>query len=187
MFNGNIRRAAMASASALTLGIGAAVWATSSASAAPAAPAASTPRCTAADLSVWLNLGEASAAAGTAFYPLEFTNVSHHACHLVGYPGVSALNANGKQLGNAAGRNPRFKGATVTIAAGGTAHADLGWVDVGNFPAGGCKPTTATYIRVFAPNDTHSDRGFAPLRACSVKGDTYLFVTTVRPGPNGDD
>ena len=93
MFKGNIRRAAIASASALTLGIGAAVWATSSASAAPAAPAASTPRCTAADLSVWLNLGEANAAAGTAFYPLEFTNVSNHACHLFGYPGVSALNA----------------------------------------------------------------------------------------------
>jgi hypothetical protein len=186
MFKGNIRRAAIASASALTLGVGAAVWATSSASAAPAAPAASTPRCTAADLSVWLNLGEANAAAGTAFYPLEFTNVSNHACHLFGYPGVSALNNNGKQLGNAAGRNPRFAATTVVIAKGGTAHADLGWVDVGNFPASKCKPTTATYLRAFPPNATHSDRGFAPLRSCSVKGETYLFVTTVRPGPNGD-
>jgi hypothetical protein len=186
MFKGNIRRAAIASASALALGVGAAAWATSSASAAPAAPAASTPRCTAADLSVWLNLGEANAAAGTAFYPLEFTNVSHHACHLFGYPGVSALNNNSKQLGNAAGRNARFKAATVTIAAGGTAHADLGWVDVGNFPASGCKPTTATFVRVFAPGATHSDRGFAPLRSCSVKGDTYLFTTVVRPGPNPD-
>jgi hypothetical protein len=186
MFKGNIRRAAIASASALTLGIGAAVWATSSASAAPAAPAASTPRCTAADLSVWLNLGEANAAAGTAFYPLEFTNHSGHACHLFGYPGVSALNASTKQLGSAAGRNPRFRAATVTIAAGGTAHADLGWVDVANFPAGRCKPTTATFIRVFAPGAIHSDNGFAPLRSCSVKGETYLTTTVVRPGPNGD-
>lgn len=187
MFNRNIRRAAIASASALTLGIGAAVWATSSASAAPAAPAASTPRCTAADLSVWLNLGEASAAAGTAFYPLEFTNVSHHACHLFGYPGVSALNVNGKQLGNAAGRNPRFKATTVTVAAGGTAHADLGWVTVENFPANKCKPTTATFVRAFPPGATHSDLAFAPLHSCSVKGETYIFVTTVRPGPNGDN
>ncbi|TVZ03319.1 DUF4232 domain-containing protein [Trebonia kvetii] len=186
MFKRNIRRAAIASASALTLGIGAAVWATS-ASASAAAPAASTPRCTAADLSVWLNLGEANAAAGTAFYPLEFTNVSNHACHLFGYPGVSALNGNGKQLGNAAGRNARFKPTTVTIAAGGTAHADLGWVDVGNFPASKCKPTTATIVRAFPPGATHSDRGFAPLRSCSVKGETYIFVTTVRPGPNADD
>ena len=185
MFNRNIRRAAIASASAVTLGIGAAVWATS-ASASAAAPAASTPRCTAADLSVWVNVGEANGAAGTIFYPLEFTNVSNHACHLFGYPGVSATNANGKQLGNAAGRNPRFAATTVTIAKGGTAHADLGWVEVGNFPPGGCKPTTATFVRVFPPNATHSDKGFAPLRACSVKGDTYLFVTTVRPGPNGN-
>src|SRR5437763_504268 len=109
MFNRNIRRAAIASASALTIGIGAAAWATSSASAAPAAPAASTPRCTAADLSVWLNVGEESAAAGTYYFPLEFTNVSNRACHLFGYPGVSAINGNGKQLGNAAGRNARFK------------------------------------------------------------------------------
>jgi Protein of unknown function (DUF4232) len=187
MFKRNIRRAAIASASALTLGIGAAVWATSAASAAPAAPAASTPRCTAADLSVWVNVGEANAAAGTAFYPLEFTNVSSHACHLFGYPGVSALNNNRKQLGNAAGRNPRFKPTTVVIAKGGTAHADLSWVDVGNFPPSGCKMTRATYVRVFAPNDTHSDLGFAPLLSCSVKHDTYLLVTTVRPGPNGDD
>lgn|SRR5512146_2452851 len=187
MFNRNIRRAAIASASALTIGIGAAVWATSSASAAPAAPAASTPRCTAADLSVWLNLGEASAAAGTAFYPLEFTNVSHHACHLFGYPGVSALNANGKQLGNAAGRNARFKATTVTIAAGGTAHADLGWATVENFPANKCKPTTAMFVRAFPPGAKHSDLAFAPLHSCSLKGDTYLFITTLRPGPNGDN
>jgi hypothetical protein len=179
-----IRRAAIATASALTLGIGAAAWATSSAS---ASPAASAPRCTAANLNVWLNVGQANAAAGTAFYPLEFTNISKHACALFGYPGVSAVNGNGKQLGNAAGRNARFKPATVTIPAGGTAHADLGWTDVGNFPAKGCKPVTATLVRVFPPGATHSDAGFAPLRSCSVKGDTYLFTTVVRPGPNGDD
>jgi hypothetical protein len=185
MFNRNIRRAAIASASALTLGLGAAVWATS-ASAASAAPATSTPRCTAADLSVWVNVGEANGAAGTIYYPLEFTNVSNHACHLFGYPGVSATNANGKQLGSAASRDPLFAATTVVIAKGGTAHADLGWVQVGNYPASTCKPTTATFVRVYPPNATHSDNGFAPLRACSAKGDRYLKVTTVRPGPNGD-
>jgi hypothetical protein len=180
-----IRRLIAAASAAVTIGTGAAVWATSSASAAPAAPAASTPRCTAADLEVWL--GKGGVALGTAHLALEFTNVSNRACHLFGYPGVSALNANGKQLGNAAGRNPRFRATTVTIAAGGTAHADLGWVDVGNFPASKCKPTTALFVRAFPPGATHSDRGFAPLRSCSVKGETYIFVTTVRPGPNADD
>jgi hypothetical protein len=185
MFNRNIRRAAIASASALTLGIGAAAWATS-ASASAAAPAASTPRCTAADLSVWLNLGEANAAAGTAFYPLEFTNVSNRACHLFGYPGVSATNGSGKQLGNAAGRNARFKATTVTIAAGGTAHAEVDWVASGLSPAIKCKPTTATFIRVVPPGAKHSDFGFAPIPACSVKGETYLHVSAVGPGPNNN-
>ena len=48
-----IRRAAAAIGAALALGTGFAVWATSSASAAPSAPAALIPVCTAADLSVW--------------------------------------------------------------------------------------------------------------------------------------
>jgi hypothetical protein len=186
MFNVNritgIRRAAIATASALTLGIGAAAWAASSASAAPAA----VPACAAGNLAVWLNLSEANAAAGTAFYPLEFTNLTHHACKVFGYPGVSATNGNGKQLGNAAGRNPRFKATTVTIPAGGTAHADLSWVDVGNFPPG-CKMTPASLIRVFPPNERKPANGFASQFACSAKGFTYLFTTVVRPGANGDD
>ena len=95
------RRAAAAVAAALALGIGSAVWATSSASAAPSAPSAIPPVCTTANLSVWVNISEGNGAAGTIFYPLEFTNTSNHTCRTWGYPGVSALNASGKQLGDA--------------------------------------------------------------------------------------
>ena len=179
-----IRRLIAAASAAVTIGTGAAVWATSSASAAPAAPAASTPQCTAADLSVWLNLGPVGAAAVNPEQLLEFTNVSNRACHLSGYPGVSALDAHGKQIGKAAGRDAQFKATTVTIAAGGTAHAVVDWDASGLSPAIKCKPTTATFIRVVPPGAKHSDFGFAPLRSCSARGVTYLHVTTVRPGLN---
>src|SRR5579864_1889345 len=62
---------------AVVLGVGSAVWATTSASAAPAA--AVVPRCAAADLAVWVNEEAVNGAAGTAYYPLEFTNTSGHA------------------------------------------------------------------------------------------------------------
>jgi hypothetical protein len=186
MFKGirpfGLRRAAIATASMITLGVGAAVWGTPAASAAPAA----TPTCTAADLAVWVNASEPNGAAGTIYYPLEFTNISNKACFVEGYPGVSALGARGQQLGNAADRNPAFKPARVTIPAGGTAHADLGWTDVTNFPASNCKPTAASLIKVYPPNQKDSDLGFVSLEACGAKGDAYLHISVIRPGPNGD-
>ncbi len=186
MFKGirlfGLRRAAVATASMITLGVGAAVWGTPAASAAPAA----TPTCTAADLAVWVNASEPNGAAGTIYYPLEFTNISNRACFVEGYPGVSALGARGQQLGSAADRNPAFKPARVTIPAGGTAHADLGWTDVTNFPASNCKPAAASLIKVYPPNQKGSDLGFVSLEACGAKGDAYLHTTVIRPGPNGD-
>jgi hypothetical protein len=63
---------------ALALGIGSAAVATSSASAAPAA----VPECTSANLAVWVSPELANGAAGTIYYPLDFTNISNHTCYL---------------------------------------------------------------------------------------------------------
>ena len=150
------RRAAAAVAAALALGIGSAVWATSSASAAPSAPSAIPPVCTTANLSVWVNISEGNGAAGTIYYPLEFTNTSNHTCRTWGYPGVSALNASGKQLGDAAGRNPLYAGAWVNIPAGGTAHSLLSYGNA-EVSTSGCKPTTASLIKVYPPNQNRVD------------------------------
>src|SRR5215472_16158962 len=95
-----VRRAAIAVAAAASLAIGGAAWAASAASAAPAV----TPACSTGNLSVWVDVDQSSGAAGTITYPLELTNVSGHACTVFGYPGVSALRPNGKQLGDAAVR-----------------------------------------------------------------------------------
>ena len=177
----NIRRSTVATAAALTLGIGGAVWATSAAS---AAPAAAVPACATANLSVWVDPSQGSGAAGTIYYPLDFTNTGSRACTLYGYPGVSATNANTSQIGRAAGRNPLYKAKTVTIPAGGTAHAILSWVEIGNFTASGCKPTTASLIKVYPPNRKSAALGFFSLQACrSTKSlYTYLHVTTIQPG-----
>ncbi|HEX4089503.1 MAG TPA: DUF4232 domain-containing protein [Trebonia sp.] len=176
----HIRRTIIATATALTLGAGGAVWATTAASAAPAA----IPSCTTANLAVWVDVSQGSGAAGTIFYPLDFTNTSNHACTLYGYPGVSATNANGRQLGRAAQRDPRYKARKVTIGAGGSAHAILSWVEIGNFTASGCKPANASLIRVYPPNRKSAAYGFFSLQACTStkKLYQYLFVTTVQPG-----
>src|ERR1700722_13264990 len=122
-----IRRAAAAVAAALALGTGSAVVAASAASAAPAAHSNLLPVCTAGTLAVWVNACAGSGAAGTFYYPLEFTNTSNHTCRTWGWPGVSAPNANGHQLGAAAVRRRYYTPHRVNSASGGTAHALLAY------------------------------------------------------------
>jgi Protein of unknown function (DUF4232) len=182
------RRAVAAAAAAVGLGTGSAFWATS-ASAAPSAPSAATaaaaipPVCTSANLAVWIDADQPSGAAGTIYYPLEFTNVTNHTCRTWGYPGVSATGANGKQLGSAAARNPLYPGEWVNIPAGGTAHALLAYGDAEVFTSG-CKPADASEINVYPPDSFTADHGFFDLPACTVPGHVYLRVTVIRPGTN---
>jgi hypothetical protein len=171
----------------LALGTGSAIWASTSASAAPTTPAVKAgllPVCTAGDLAVWVNYGAASGAAGTWYYPLEFTNTSNHTCRTWGWPGVSATNANGLQLGDAALRLPIYTPQWVNIAPGGTAHALLAYGNA-EVQTSGCKPTNASLIKVYAPNQRTADFGFFSLRACTVGGkDVYLSVSAIVPGTN---
>jgi len=176
----SIRRTVVATAAALTLGIGGAALAASVAQAAPA----NISTCSTGNLSVWVDVSQPSGAAGSVYYPLDFTNTGGHACTLRGYPGVSATTANGKQLGRAAGRVPQETAATVTIPAGGSAHAVLSWVEVGNFTASGCQPATASLIKVFPPGRTSAAFGFFSLQACQSTKPLYqyLYVTAIQPG-----
>ena len=176
----SIRRTIIATVTALTLGLGGAVWATSAASAAPAA----IPACSTANLGVWVNLSQGSVAAGTTAYPLDFTNTGSRACTLFGYPGVSATNANGARLGRTAARNPIFKARTVTIPAGGTAHAYLFWVEVRNFSPSACKLGTASLLKVYPPGRTSAAYTFFSQQVCRSTKPLYqyLFVTAIQPG-----
>jgi len=143
--------------------------ATLAATAAPAAPAAaSPPPCQTAGLVVWLANG--SAAAGTFYYDLNFTNLSGHACTLRGHPGVSAVNLRGARVGTPAGwGNPgNATLRTIRLANGATATAVLAVTDVYNYPASVCRRVTAAGLRVIPPNQLTSKLVPYPIGACST-------------------
>jgi Domain of unknown function (DUF4232) len=141
------------------------------------APAAvvSAPACATSGLVVWLDT-RGNGAAGSIYYRLELTNLSGRACTLFGYPGVSAVNLAGRQLGSAAGRDPVHGPHLVTLARGATATVVLRIADVGNYPAATCRPVTAAGLRVYPPNQRASRLVPFPFRACSRPGPVYLSV-----------
>jgi hypothetical protein len=107
------------------------------------------PQCSAADTHVWLALSP-NGAAGTIYYPVEFTNLGSTACTLSGYPGVAAINSTDHKLGHAAVRLPATA-HTITLKAHQTAHALLGIEETG---AVGCHAVTASGLQVYPPNQT---------------------------------
>ena len=121
------------------------------ASARRAAPA-SAPRCTVAHLEIWFGLGLGGGTLGSVYYPLEFSNVGHHACTLNGFPGVSAIGNAGHQVGPSASRNGQHH-ATVTLAPGATAHAILRVEDWGALCS---HEVLAAGLKVFPPGATGS-------------------------------
>ena len=130
-------------------------------------------------------MGQGNGAAGSAYYPVDFTNTSGGACTLFGYPGVSFVTGvGGDQIGRAASRNPALASELVTIAAGGVAHSALQVVNAENFSDAACHMVTALWLKIYPPNQT------APLylsftaRACSARARSVniLAVEAVRPG-----
>jgi hypothetical protein len=151
------------------------------ASSASRAPDVSTPKCGAADLGVWVALDQASVASGTSFFQLEFTNLSHHACTLRGFPGVSAIGGGG-QLGSPAVQDHAVAASTVRLAPGGTAYALLEYLDVvaGNCPSAAKR--TAFELQVFPPGQSRANHAFWDLTACTARGSVFLKVRVIAPG-----
>lgn len=142
------------------------------------------PRCTGRDLGVWVAVDQGNGAAGTIYFPLEFTNLSHHTCYLFGYPGVSALDANSHQLGSPADWGPRTGARIVNLAPGATAHTILGYHDVAVSTESACAPVKlAVDLRIYPPGQrTATDANFA-FDACSRRGPVYM--TIIRPIVSG--
>jgi hypothetical protein len=151
------------------------------ATAAVPASAAGPQGCATSGLVVWLDT-RGDAAAGSAYYPLRFTNLTDRRCTLYGYPGVSAVDLRGRRLGSAASRDRAFTPGVVVLEPGATATGTLRITDASNFSPTDCRPVTAAGLRVYPPGRTASKLVPFPFRACSLAGPVYLSVRAVRPG-----
>jgi hypothetical protein len=117
----------------------------------PVSPTDAAPTtCRSANLA--LTLGPQTGTAGHFNYELQLRNTGAVPCTMTGFPGVSFLDASGKQIGVPAERNT-LTYSTVTLAPGTTGDAHLAVVDpsVQNCPA-----AAAHDIRVYPPNETAS-------------------------------
>ena len=139
--------------------------------------------CTASDLGAWVAVTQGNGAAGSIYYPLQFTNLSRHACAMRGFPGVSAVDRNGHQLGSPASWDHVIPSRTVVLAPGATAHTILGYSDVTVTSTPGCQPTFGTFeLRVYPPGQRGATYAAFDLQACSHAGPIYLGVEPVQPG-----
>jgi hypothetical protein len=147
-----------------------------------AAPAA-VPACTAGQLGAWVAVTQGNGAAGSIYYPLQFTNLSRHACAMRGFPGVSAIDRNGHQLGSPASWDHAVPARTVVLAPGATAHTILRWSDVAVTTAPGCHPVFSTFeLRIYPPGQLSATYAAFGLEACSHAGPAYLGVQPIVPG-----
>ena len=140
---------------------------------------AAAPACATSGLVLWLNT-QGDGAAGSIYYHLELTNQSGHTCTLRGYPGVSAVDLGGHQLGSPGSRDSAHPAHLVTLHPGGTATAVLRVVEAGNFPATACHRVGAAGVRVYPPNQTASRTVPFPFEACSHTGPVILMVESVQ-------
>jgi Domain of unknown function (DUF4232) len=159
----------------VTAGPAAASPATQSPGSVPAGP----PGCATSALTA--SLGAGNGAAGSTYYPIDFTNSSGSACTLYGFPGVSFVTAASKQVGAAATEDSTYPRQLVTLAPGASAHASLRVVDAGNYPSSTCKPVTVQRLRVFPPNQTTALYISLAATACSNAAVQILTVQTVQP------
>jgi len=145
--------------------------------------AAAVPACTAAGLGAWVAVSQSDGAAGSIFYPLQFTNLTRHACAMRGFPGVSAIDRNGHQLGSPAGWDHTRPVRTVVLAPGATAHAILRYGDVTVATAPGCHPVSSMFeLRVYPPGQRQATYAAFSMEACSRPGPVYLDVTPLQAG-----
>jgi len=144
--------------------------------------AGAAPACATSALKVTVPKGQGNAAAGSSYYPIQFTNASGTSCTLYGYPGVSFVTApGGGQIGPAATRNPATARQLVSLSPGQTVHAELQVVNAENYPPSGCGPVTARWLKIYPPNQTAPAYAGFTAQACS-KPEHILSVATVQPG-----
>ena len=141
--------------------------------------------CATSALHVAVPSGSGNAAAGSSYYPIQFSNTSSSPCTLYGYPGVSFVGAvGGSQIGAPATRNSALAAKLISLSPGQTVHATLQVVDAMNYPSGGCGLVTAHWLKIYPPNQTAPLYVSFTAQTCS-KPKTVLSVQTVQTGSSG--
>jgi hypothetical protein len=148
--------------------------AATTASAAPSSPALH--RCFANAMRVWTGSPGDGFAGGTA-WQLQISNIGRHACTLFGYPGVSAVNGAGHQVGLPASRRSSSE-PLVTLSPGGTTHVVLIVHDAGIVCPG--QAVGGVQLRVFAPNQFNAEVTPFSVEVCKHK--VNMDVDAVHPG-----
>ena len=143
------------------------------------AATAAVPLCQTPGLVIWLDTN-GNGTLGSAYYHLEFTNLSGQSCTLNGFPFLAAVDLHGHQVGSRAAFDHSTAPHQVTLGRGKTVTAVLQVVDTGNYPRAACHPVTAAGLRVYPPNQTRSKIVPFPLAACAKASPHILFVGPVR-------
>jgi hypothetical protein len=170
-----VKRVGVAAAVVATAALSAIAGAISLATLLSTEATAATPQCATSGLVIWFD-PVANGAAGTLYYDLELTNLSGHTCTLGGYPGVSAVNLQGQQIGSPAARNGPAHPPALTLNPGSAATASLGYSDV---VSSSCASVSSAGLRVYPPNQTSSKVVPFPFRACTHTGQIFLHVGPV--------
>ncbi|HVB43773.1 MAG TPA: DUF4232 domain-containing protein [Streptosporangiaceae bacterium] len=132
-----------------------------------------------------VSTGYNSGAAGTLYYNIDFTNISGNTCFLLGYPGVSLVSAGsnaGSQIGADAKRDAVTPVRRITLAAGRTAHAELGISAAGNYPSATCQPVTAHWLKVFPPGQFAAAYVKFMTQTCASTTVPLMRITAVSAG-----
>ncbi len=146
----------------------------------PSPTPAGPPACSTGALTA--SLGQAGGAAGSTYYPIDFTNASGSACTLYGYPGVSFVTKSGSEVGAAATESPVYPRTLVTLSPGAIVHAELQVGTAANYPSSTCNPVAVHRLRVFPPGQTSALFVSLTATACANPAVPLLTVQTVQPG-----
>lgn len=142
--------------------------------------------CAASGLKVTVDASAAGAAAGSTYYPIDFTNASSSSCRLDGYPVAWFATSAGQRIGTAAApdRSATARPRPVSLRPGATAHAWLRIADAANYPVTSCRPVTAHVLLIRAPGaaGTSSVRRAFPACSAAMHGHGILTVQPVTAG-----
>lgn len=132
-----------------------------------------------------LAVGRQNGAAGTIYYPVDFTSVSSAACTMYGYPGVAFVTSQGGSLIGAPAGRRLIGGITptlITLQPGATAHATLAISDV--LLSNQCHnhQVPVSMIQVYPPDQYTAL--FAPFSGtgCADKSLVVMWVSPVTSG-----